>query len=162
VEGVDSVPRDMTDAEMRALNDPWATTVLRKGIFPKDIVEILAALKPLEQQAAGRLERFSFLVGEGGQIPASSAGPEQLNRSFRYVVSWRSTATSEGDVFVSIPAGSRAGVNELIAWDQVKQGFNFYRRMDPNFWVWRGDTSLASDPGARGQGCFACHPHGTL
>src|SRR5262245_15062980 len=41
VEGIDPSPRDLSDEEAASLNDLWATTVLRKGIFPKDIVEIL-------------------------------------------------------------------------------------------------------------------------
>ena len=156
---MDAEPRDLTAEEVRQLNDPWAVHVLRNGTFPKDIVEILAALKPHERPH-GRLTRSAFLVGEGGQISSAVAGPDALDRTFRYVVAWKSEDTGESEIFLSIPAGTRMGVNELIAWDPQKKGFNFYRRMDPNFWVWRGETSLAAHPRAQRKGCFECHPHG--
>ncbi len=159
LEGVDAEPRDLTIEEVRQLSDSWAVNVLRKGTFPRDIVEIFAALKPHEKPG-GRLMRSSFLVGEGGQISAAAADPETLDRTFRYVIAWKSDETGESEIFLSIPAGTRTGVNELIAWDPQKKGFNFYRRMDPDFWVWRGETSLASHPLAQRKGCFECHPFG--
>jgi hypothetical protein len=167
VEGIDTDAREMEDSEVKTLNDLWATQVLRPLIlqrrnFPKDIVEILAALKPLEQQSVNRLERSSFLIGEGGQIPVSAGNTQDLNRTFRYVIAWKSAAAGSADIFLSVPAGNRAGVNELIAWDPKKQAFNFYRRMDPDHWFWRGDTSHAFDSRSAGQGCFACHPNGTV
>jgi hypothetical protein len=163
IEGIDDDggPQRMDDAEIvRELNDVWAVNVLRQDRFPKDIVEVLTEMKKLESGDAP-LTRRSFLVGEGGQIPKSVADVGQLNRTFRYVVSW-SRGRNEGVVFLSIPAGSRTGLTELIAWDNKKLAFNFYRRESPDFWLWRGETRHAFDSRSAGRGCFACHPNGTL
>lgn len=155
----DETPHLMTDQEIQnELNDPWATKVLRQNIFPSNIVEVLQQLKLLEQQQGGTLKRRSFLVGEGGQFPVSIP---HLNRTFRYIVSWANDQ-GQAEIFLAIPAGTRDGLTELIAWDSKKQSLNYYRREGTNTWTWRGDTQSAFDPDSRAKGCFACHTNGNL
>jgi hypothetical protein len=158
VEGVDSTATAMPAGDIAAeLNDPWGALVLRKGVFPANIDEVLAAIKQLDQGGAGLPLQSSFFVSESGQIPANAVPAPQ--REFRMVIS-RTAANGSSIVLVSAPAGDRTGFIELMSWDTTKQAFNFYRRPRTPDWVWKGDSRSAFQAGSAGQGCFACHVHG--
>src|SRR5688572_15800066 len=62
----------MTAADVKQLlNDPFAKLVLRKGTFPANLIELLAALDAGNGTPDGVPEQSTFLVSEGGQIPFS-------------------------------------------------------------------------------------------
>jgi len=163
IEGLDEEPIIMSEDEVaQQLNDPWATYVLRRGMFPTSLEEILATIDAqgvftMKDEPGPDFSRASFVVGEGSQIVSDSG----LDRDYRLIVVWQ--FVGDGNTFLTLPAGDHLGLHELISWDANKQAFNFYRRVDdPSRWIWRGDTRHAFDDQARGQGCFACHPNGSL
>ena len=158
VEGIDAAEKSMPAAEAAAqLNDPWGAQVLRKGIFPASIDEVLAAIDKLNQGNAGLPHQSSFFISESGQIPANANPAPQ--REFRMVVT-RSPGNDSSIILVSAPAGDRTGFIELMSWDASKQAFNFYRRPRTPNWDWKGDSNAAFQTGSIGRGCFACHVHG--
>src|SRR4051812_29244187 len=82
VEGVDACLAPMADAEVAArLNDPFATTVLRRNTFPDSVATVVTAVGATNTG----LQQSSFLVGEGSQVPVTVA-PREDPRDLRYVV----------------------------------------------------------------------------
>jgi hypothetical protein len=159
VEGIDGAETPMSSSDVAAeLNDPWGAMVLRKGVFPANLDEVLAAIDQLNQGGDGLPRQFSFFVSETGLIPVDNASTN-LRREFRSVIS-RTNAGNSSIVFISVPAGDREGLIELMSWDAAKRAFNFYRRPQKKEWHWRGDTRTAFRPATLGKGCFRCHVHG--
>jgi hypothetical protein len=158
VEGVDAVERLMpADQAVAQLNDPWGALVLRKGVFPNSVDEVLAAINGLSQGGPGLPAQSSFFISESGEIPANASPAPQ--REFRMVIT-RAAANDSAMILISAPAGDRSGFIEVMSWDPSKQAFNFYRRPRAPSWDWKGDTNSAFQAGSLGNGCFACHVHG--
>ena len=158
ISGVDTAETPLSAGEAaKQLNDPFGKLVLRKGVFPATVDDVLAALDKLKKPGALPVQA-SFFISESAHIPvdAASAG---LKREFRIVIT-RSDAANSSIVMMNVPAGDRAGLLELLAWDTSKKAFNYYRREGVARWVWRGDSRDALRAASTGQGCFQCHLHG--
>jgi hypothetical protein len=158
ISGVDTGESPLSAAEAaKQLNDPFGKLVLRKGVFPATVDDVLAALDKLKKPGALPAQA-SFFISESAHIPVDSASAG-LKREFRIVIT-RTDAANSSIVMMNVPAGDRAGLLELIAWDASKKAFNYYRREDVARWVWRGDSRDALRAASTGQGCFQCHVHG--
>jgi len=161
VVGEDTQPRAMSDDEAAAeLGDPFATLVLLKGNFPRTAGEALEALA----EAAGPNDQLSkhrsFVLGEGSQLTESPAA-DAIERDVRFVVS-TGTDGKGPDVIVSAFHPESPDI-ELMAWDRVSQGFNFYRAVgDPPAWVFAGNSAHSLTDPTRGKGPFESHASGSL
>jgi hypothetical protein len=162
LEGIDPdfrpIPKDTQDN----LKDPLAVLLFNKGVFPPSLDEALKALDARKADPQnGVPDQRSYLVGEGGQIPFSPA-TKDLDRSFRWVVARLKGA--DANVLFSAPAPAPAvgGFLQAIAWDDVNGVFNYYERLNPSTWAWRGNSRHALSAPTRGQGCFDCHVNGSL
>jgi hypothetical protein len=179
IDGVDSCMMPMTAADLaNELNDPWGALVLRKnaggaGLWPASVADIVKAMDSVS--GTQQFQQFSYLVGEGTQIPTTIA-PGTGNRDLRYVITWGPSITSPSVFLSAAPAGVSPGQPapflQVIALDATKQKFNYYQYIsnssvtnDPGTtksWSWAGDTSFARAPQTVGQGCFRCHLNGGL
>jgi hypothetical protein len=156
VVNVDPAPRKMADPEVAALlQDPLATLLLRRGVFPQTLRELLAAI---DRTGALPVQR-SFLVGDGGRIPFR-AGPA-VKRELRFAIA-RGTA-SEAELMVSsgVDPDTSDGFLQVLAWDQVNEVYNYYQRQEPA-WLWSGSSHEALEEPSRGHGCFDSHVNGSL
>jgi hypothetical protein len=158
VVGLDRTPQPFTVDQIDAeLGDPFAQLLLREGLFPRsgeEVLERLAAAAPPGDPVAD--QPVSFVLGEGSQL-----GPEAAPFfGVRFVVA---TGGPQGpDVFLSTgdPTG---GFVELMAWDRVHDGFNFYRTVgDEGAWVFAGNSRHALSDPTQGKGPFESHPSGAL
>jgi hypothetical protein len=161
IEGRATSQRIMTDAEVDdLLNDPFATLVLRRGSFPKNLTELLAAIDEHDSSQDGLPETSSFLVSEGGQLafaPGVDKGGSRL-------LTVRSRGTS-AELMIStlVPPGvsprSSRLLLEVIAWDPRNHTFHFYQRQR-GAWFWCGQSDMAFDDDTRGEGPFDSHING--
>jgi hypothetical protein len=87
VRGVDPLPGiRMSAAKIQThLRDPFAELLLKRGIFPLSLRELLARLDEHNDAAEGLPEQKSFLVADGGKIHWTAA-TQELNRFFRLAV----------------------------------------------------------------------------
>ncbi|HEX8650246.1 MAG TPA: hypothetical protein VF708_05350 [Pyrinomonadaceae bacterium] len=163
INGIDAVARPMTDAEIAAeLNDPLALLVLRKGVFPSTLQDVLQALEAQNNSPGGLPTQSIFLVGEGSQIQFSPAS-SKLKRQLRYVITRSALNSNNVDILISAGAGGAPrGFVQVIAWDDKNKVFNYYERAEINTWVWRGNSTHALPDQTRKQGCFECHVNGSL
>lgn len=161
IEGLPDGKRVMTDEEVaRLLNDPFSTLVLRRGRFPKNLDELLAALDEHDASPEGLPDQRSFLVAEGGQIrfqPGVDKGTSRL-------ILVRSRANKpELMISVLLPAGAnpRTGqvLIEVIAWDPRNRTFHFFQRQS-GAWFWCGQSDMALEELTRGEGPFDSHING--
>jgi hypothetical protein len=160
--GLDDAPRPMTPAETAQwLNDPLATLVLRRGILPQTLDELLAQLDRFNADPEGVPVQASYLVGDGSQIPWT---PESggLDRRLRFAIT---RAAAGGDVALLVSTGlvtdSADMFLQVLAWDPVSHVYNYYLRQKPA-WVWSGNSIHALAPETRGQGPFDSHVNGSL
>ena len=179
IDGIESCMIPMAAGDLATeLNDPWGALVLRKnaggaGPWPASVADIVNAMGSVS--ASNQLQQFSYLVGEGTQIPTTIA-PRTGNRDLRYVITWGPSIASPSVFLSAAPAGVSPGQPapflQIIAFDATKQKFNYYQYIsnssvtnDPGTtksWSWAGDTSFARAPQTVGQGCFRCHLNGGL
>jgi hypothetical protein len=158
--GKDTQPRALTTAEAAAeLGDPFATLVLLKGTFPRTgeaVMEALKAAAPAGDPLGTDVQ--SFVLGEGSQLPAgASAG-----RGMRFVVATGGTGPDGPDVIISVFDPARGDV-ELMAWDRVRGGFNYYRTVgDEAAWVHAGNSRHALTGPTQGKGPFESHASGAM
>lgn len=158
VVGEDVAPRLLTAAEAQAeLGDLFATKVLLRGVFPHTAQATVDALKAVGGSPA---TQRSFVVGEGSQIPFTP-GSSSLARGIRFVI-----ACGDGpdgpDVLVSA-FRPKAPTVELMAWDEQRGGFNFYRTVgDNSSWVFAGNSRHALSRPTQGNGPFESHLSGTF
>jgi len=161
IEGQDQTPVVMTEAQKAAeLNDAFAKLVLCPG-------ESSASLKLITEkldQANPTFIKKQYVVAEGGQIAASQSIPASASsRNMRYAVTW---TDASGNVKVlgssAPPSNSTSNFLQVIAFDEKKQRFNFYERLEKgsNEFFWAGDTSWARKNKTIGKGCFDCHHNG--
>ena len=161
LEGRTNGKRIMRDSEVEELlNDPFATLILRRGRFPRNLTELLAELDGHNGSPEGIAEQSSFLISEGGQIrfePGIEKGGSRL-----LVVRSRagspelmiSVLTSDGE-----SPRSDDLLLEVIAWDPINRTFHFYQRQK-GAWFWCGQSDMAFDDDTRGHGPFDSHING--
>ncbi|MEM7538843.1 MAG: hypothetical protein AAF639_42185 [Chloroflexota bacterium] len=169
VEGIDDclVPLDQT--ELDALGDPFATALLKQGIFPETTDELDQAI----QETLG-YNPTVYLIGEGTQVPISIASREE-NRFLRFTILW---GADENDTQIMVstlaPATGSTGF-ELISFDPNAWVYNYYTRKtqvsdgsdeassegeELSVWTWVGDTTMAHQAETMNQSCFQCHHNG--
>jgi hypothetical protein len=159
VVGEDPAPKAMTPDEARAeLGDPFATLLLLQGKFPRSGAEVIEALKAAVPDADQLSQHKTFVLGEGSKIPVTPA-TNGVIRAMRFVVATGGSPVGP-DVMISVFHPNRGDV-ELMAWDRVKDGFNFYRTVN-GAWVWAGNSRHAVTAGTEGKGVFHAHPTGNF
>jgi hypothetical protein len=164
IEGRVNGQRIMSDAEIESLlNDPFALLVLRRGRFPTNLTELLAALDEHNDSSHGLPDTTSFLVSEGGQIPFQPGVGKGGSRLL--IVRTRRDRSTGADLMISVltppdtsPRSSTL-LLEVLAWDPVNRTFHFYQRQQ-GAWFWCGQSDMAFDDDARGHGPFDSHING--
>lgn len=165
IAGQDSCLTPMTATEInRKLNDPFATALLRQGIFPQSVSEIADAIDNSELT----FQRSSFALGEGSQIEAAVIDRKQP-RNLRSVITWEQRRNNP-EILLAASLGGNSNVHQIISQDTQTNKFNFYelRRQrqaseeTPKVWTWTGGSTLAQNPQTMGKGCFSCHHNGVL
>lgn len=161
IEGQSPPTRGMTPEEIaKLLSDPFATLVLRKGVFPTNLTGLLAALDKHNATAKGLPEQSSFLIAEGGQIRFKAG----LDKGGSRLLTVRGRNNSpELMISTLVPPGvdprSPALLNEVIAWDPLNQTLHFYQRQ-AGAWFWCGQSDMALVAPTRGKGPFDSHVNG--
>jgi len=162
IAGLPDGKRVMTAVEVaKLLQDPFATLVLRRGIFPKHLGEILIAFNAHNGKPKGLPETSSFLIAEGGQIPFKAGVDKGSSR----LITVRSTAAGSPEVMISTLLGagvdprSEQVINEVQAWDPVNRTMHFYQRQS-GAWFWCGQSDMALVTPTRGEGAFDSHVNG--
>ena len=160
--GRDAKPVAMTNGDIEErLRDPFASLLLRRGIFPVTLTELLGALNKVNASANGVPSQRTFIVAEGGQIQWTTA-TSQLDRGVRLVVA-RGAAAGLPSLFVSTSTeiDSPSTFLQVLTWDAAAGVFQWYDRR-AGTWIWAGNSfdSLADD--SRGQGPFDSHVNGAL
>jgi len=164
VRGVDPLPGiRMSAAKIQThLRDPFAELLLKRGIFPLSLRELLARLDEHNDAAEGLPEQKSFLVADGGKIHWTAA-TQELNRFFRLAVGrarnddYRILISSS----VALDSTDSQAFLQVIGWDATNQVYNYYERLQ-GVWIWAGNSWHALDPASRGQGPFDSHVNGSL
>jgi hypothetical protein len=153
VEGLDRRPRAMTDDEIATeLQDRFAREILSSVPLPSELSNVLDKLN-----VTPAMQQRSFVVGEAGQIRDPNWSAEV--REYRLVISHGKSGTVS-DVLIGVPAGDRDGALEVMSWDDTKCAFNFYERLLPNRWQWKGDSRHAWNSATARKACFRCHVNG--
>lgn len=162
VVGEDTVPRPFTPEEMTIeLGDPFAALLLAKGVFPVTADELLAAIDDATSPEDPLRAQRSFMVGEDGQLGLQASDIDSTNSSIRFLVA-RGSAPHGPEIVISA-SHPQTGLVELMAWDQVHLGFNYYRTVGgAGGWVWAGNSRHALKEPTRGKGPFESHPSGNL
>ena len=156
IQGIDDCLRPMTEQEIQDnLNDPFAKEVLRQNKFPDNVSEIVQEV----DDSISSFQHFSYLVGEGTQIPLSVA-PRDASRNLRYVVTF-GTSPNDAQIFLSASPGGNSSFHQVISWDSDSQQYNYYERIQ-QVWSWAGNSSFARKSSTVGLGCFDCHHNGVV
>jgi hypothetical protein len=161
--GLDKAPTVMSDKEAAdELNDPFAVLLLRQGVFPSTVNEVLAEIDAAvgEDHPLHRKSQGSFIVGEGSQIPWSEE-TRSLSRGLRLVVTRGQNNLI--DLLISTAASGDPADRflQVIGWDENKGVFHYYEH-EQGAWVWAGNSLHALDPKSRGRGPFDSHVNGAL
>lgn len=163
VVGEDVTPKALTPAEIEVeLRDPFATLLLRRGKFPANADELLEEIDATvdANDPLSLSSQRSFILGEGSQLLVGS-GSERPNANLRFLVS-RGSAPHGPELIISAPH-PRQGLVELMAWDVVAGGFNYYRTSgNDGVWVFAGNSRHALAAPTQGKGPFESHPSGNL
>ena len=113
----------------RLLNDPFARFVLRRGLFPGTLTEVLAAVDSHDADPDGLPETASYLISEGGQIPFE---PGVSKGGSRLLVARSRGGTPEIIISTLVPPGvgprEPGLLIEVLGWDPVNKTFHFYQR----------------------------------
>ncbi|MEM8721742.1 MAG: hypothetical protein AAGE84_21000 [Cyanobacteria bacterium P01_G01_bin.39] len=164
IQGEDNCLVPMTTSEIEEnLNDPFAENILRADKFPESVSEIV-------QQVDNSINNFqhdSYLVGEGTQIPLTTA-PREAQRNLRYTITF-GPSKNNAQIFLSASPGGDSSFHQVVSWDSNSQQYNFYERAvqkgitdNAKVWSWAGNSSLARRSPTKGQGCFDCHHNGAV
>jgi hypothetical protein len=158
--GEDREPRVLSTAELDAeLGDPFATLLLRNGVFPKSAGDVL---KEIEAATAAqdplRTTQF-FLLGEGSQVPFATE-TASLRRNLRFVAACGGGPDGP-DLLLSAFNPDETDV-ELMAWDRIHGGFNYYRTVGDGAWVFAGNSRHAVSDPTQGKGPFESHRSGSF
>ncbi|MUG97309.1 hypothetical protein F7734_35270 [Scytonema sp. UIC 10036] len=167
IDGMDSCVAPMTEQEIgENLNDPFATAILRKGIFPDSVDAIVTEVS----NSGLNLQQANYLLGEGSQIPTTVASREEP-RNLRYVLTWGTSPTSSAQILLNAPPGRDSSFLQVISWNAQAKKYNFYEfraqvgetdNISTRVWVWAGDSPMAHAPQTMGHGCFDCHHNGVV
>ncbi len=161
VRGLDELPRPMTDEELATLlRDPFAELLLKRGVFPQTLRELLAAFDSTGSEAGGLPEQTCFLVAEGGQIPWTEHTPS-VRRGLRFAVVRRRGNDVPVMVSASTLPDSAEQFLQLIGWDDANGVFHFYERR-AGTWFWAGNSHHSLAAATRGQGPFDSHVNGSM
>ncbi|MEA2244735.1 MAG: hypothetical protein QOD24_4291 [Solirubrobacteraceae bacterium] len=166
VVGEDAHPRAMSQDEARKeLGDPFATLMLLKGNFPRTGEETVEGIRKAAPKNSPLRDKMVFLVGEASQIPAAQQGGARLSDGTRFIVAVGANpgGPPEGpDVIVSTFAPDSSDI-ELMAWDDKKGGFNYYRAVGSKpVWVFAGNAAHALTDPTQGKGPFESHRSGAF
>lgn len=157
VVGVDTQPVKLDQAAVEELGDPFARLVLSKGVFPVTPVELLKALDDALAADDPLTVQRTFVLGEGSQLAPGTDGV-----GVRAFLLTRGEGTDGPDLILSA-AGPGAGFVEVMAWDQIAKGFNFYQtRGGGSPWLLAGNSADALRTGSAHNGPFESHPSGHL
>lgn len=162
VVGEDERPREMTADEITAeLGDPFATLLVGRSVFPRTAQDVLAAIDAATGTDDPLRKQMSFVLGEGSQI---ALRPEtgSLAISLRFVVTRGADPENGPDVLLSASNPEQTSGTELMAWDRVAGGFNFYRSSEEGAWIFAGNSRHALAPPTEGKGPFESHVSGTF
>lgn len=161
--GLPDQPRVMTDEEAaELLNDPFGVLVLRAGIFPSNLDELLAAFDTHNNSGeSGVPGQKSYLISEGGQIRFAAGADKGGSRLL--IVRFSASNTPEVMLSTLLPAGVSPRRDnillEVLGWDPVNQTLHFYQRQN-GAWFWCGQSDMALDDATRGHGPFDSHVNG--
>lgn len=151
---------EMSPAEQAALNDPFATLILRRGVFPTTLRALLAALDAYAGTPVALPQQTTFVVAEGGMIPFAEA--PALRRGFRFVVArGRDNATPDLFVSTAAPFDSPQQFLQVLSWDEPGGAFQYYERRGGS-WLWAGSSWDALEEDTRGKGPFDSHVNGSM
>lgn len=146
------------DQAAEELGDVFATGLLLQGRFPRTAEQVLEFFAGIGD-ASLSTPRF-FLVGDGSKIPFTpeTAG---VQRNLRFLVALG--AGQDGpDVLMSTFGPDRGDV-EVMAWDRVHGGFNYYRTVgESSGWVFAGNSRHALTDPTQGKGPFESHTSGNF
>jgi hypothetical protein len=146
------------------LQDPLAQFLLLRGEFPTTATDLLirldASIGPDHPLAAA--SQRSFVVSEGSQVLRDQSGDANVSATLRFIVTRGAESPDGPDLIVSVSGPDSSSV-EVMAWDPVNRGFNFYRTAEPDgAWIWAGNSRHALEAPTRGLGPFEAHPSGTF
>jgi hypothetical protein len=157
--GSDDRPNKLSTQEAtRQLGDRFAQLVLLSGVFPRTAGEVLDAIEQaVPPDDPLQVQQF-FLVGEGSQIaPPMPGGVGRRNLRFLATVG---NGPFGPDIVLSA-FDPDSGTVELMAWDLVGGGFNYYRTVGrSNAWVFAGNSRHALMAPTRDNGPFESHKSG--
>ena len=162
VVGRDQAPQALSSEEIKdQLGDPFALKLLGEGVFPITAEGVLDELDkridandPLAQST-----QMSFVLGENSQIPVSS-GP--VTDTLRFLVT-RGRGSEGVELIISVFRPDQADEVEVMAWDQKRKGFNFYRSAGDNgTWLLAGNSSDGVSEASEFKGPFESHVTGNF
>lgn len=165
VEGVDDCLVPLSESELEALTDPFATTFLHEGVLPASP----DALNEVIQKTLG-YQPTVYLVGEGSQVPLIAA-PREANRTLRYTIIWGENENDSQIMVSTLAPATGSPEMELMSFDIANLEYNYYNlrpqvsggaegEETPSVWAWVGKTSLAKESETMNNGCFRCHHNG--
>lgn len=157
--GADPVPRALSQAEVRALGDSFASLLLARGRVPRSGEQVLAMIKAAAPANSPLKKHSSFVLGEGSQL-ASTAESAGVDRTMRFVLTI-GTGPNGPDIMFSVPDPKLPNLIELMAWDHKQGGFNYYRSTgDGAMWMLAGNSRDAVRDASRHKGVFESHRSG--
>jgi hypothetical protein len=154
--GVDPAPVELGQAEIEALGDPFARLLLAKGVFPVTAEELVEQLRAAAPDGDSLKTLQTFLVGEGSQLQ-----PDDDAAGIRAFIATCGAGTDGPDVIISAFGPDDGQLVEVMAWDAVATGFNYYQTRSGSPWVIAGNSADALRPGSAGNGPFMSHPSGS-
>jgi hypothetical protein len=161
VVGIDDHPFAMDEGEAAAqLGDPFGALILRAGVFPMTLEQLLGALDQFNDGPGGLPEQDVFVVGDGSQIPWTPETAD-IDRKLRFAIARGRVGQTELMISTGTNLRSDEMFLQLLAWNPEKRVYNYYLRRKPT-WVWVGHSLFAFDERARGKGCFDSHVNGSL
>lgn len=161
VVGLDEGSAVMSDAEVAAeLNDPFATLLLRRGVFPKTAIEVLAEIDKAIDADSPLRRQMSFIVGEGSQIPFTSETAE-VSRGLRLAITRGRDNVIDLIVSTAATGDFDDRFLQVMGWDDVNGVFHFYERRGDT-WVWAGSSLHSLTAPSRGEGPFDSHVNGSM
>src|ERR1043165_8191636 len=161
--GRDSRPVQMAQPEIDAeLGDPFARLLLSRGVLPRSLRSLLAALDIHNAAPDGLPEQRTFLAADGGKIPWTPE-TDDLRREFRFVVTRGRPGQAPPDLMIaaSTVVDSEGIFLQLIAWDPMHKVYHFYQRLG-QAWAWAGHSWDALAQDTRGKGPFDSHVNGAM
>lgn len=153
--GAPPLPVPLDSVTLQSLNDPFARLLRSKKPHPLTARSLVSALDMDKS-----MQRLSFVIGEGLQIPFTPDTAD-LARQLRVAVVWRSDNELSVLLSTAPPFDDQTIFLQVIGLDAQANLFNFYeRRM--GVWSWAGNSRHALSAPTRGKGPFDSHVNGAL